>query len=83
MGAEQHDVLAVRASFARWTGVAGDPVAARDQFVELLPACERVVGTEHPDTLTVRADLARWTGEACDQSPLGTSSPSCCPSVNA
>ena len=49
-----------------WTGEAGDPAAARDQFAALLPVLERVSGPEHPDTLTARANLARWTGQAGD-----------------
>jgi hypothetical protein len=42
------------------------PVAARDQYAELLPVRARVSGPEHPDTLTTRANLATWTGEAGD-----------------
>jgi Tetratricopeptide repeat len=65
-GPEHPDTLAARASLAHWTGQAGDPAAARDQFTVLLPVRERVLGPEHPDTLTARASLARWTGEAGD-----------------
>ena len=54
------------ADLADWTGQAGDPAAARDQFAALLPVHERVLGAEHPDTLPVRGNLARWTGEAGD-----------------
>jgi hypothetical protein len=46
--------------------VAGDQAAARDQFAELAPIYQRVLGSEHPDTLTVRGNIARWTGEAGD-----------------
>ena len=53
-------------ALARWTGEAGDPVAARDQFAALLPVRERVLGPEHPRTLTTRANLAYWTGQAGD-----------------
>ena len=52
---------------ACWTGVAGDPAAARDQFAALLPVRERVLGAEHPDTLDVRDNLAGWTGAAGDR----------------
>ena len=58
--------LAARRELAHWTGEAGDPAAARDQFAELLPVLERVLGPEHPDTLAARANLARWTGQAGD-----------------
>ena len=65
-GAERRDTLAARQELASWTGLAGDPAAARDQLAALLPVRERVLGPEHPDTLTTRANLARWTGEAGD-----------------
>ena len=55
LGPEHPDTLAARDSLARWTGEAGDPAGARDQFAALLPVCERVLGPEHPDTLIVRA----------------------------
>ena len=44
----------------------GDAAGARDQFAELLPIRERVLGPEHPDTLTTRRNLASWTGQAED-----------------
>ncbi len=65
-GAEHRGTLNASAELARWTGEAGDPAAARDQYTELLPVFERVLGPEDPDTLTTRASLARWTGEAGD-----------------
>jgi hypothetical protein len=65
-GPEHRDTLAVRLDLAYWTGMAGDPAAARDQYAALLPARERVLGTEHPHTLTARHNLARWTGQAGD-----------------
>jgi hypothetical protein len=37
-----------RAELARWTGEAGDPAGARDQFAALLPVQEQVLGPEHP-----------------------------------
>ena len=49
---------------ARWTGEAGDAVAARDQYAALLPIRERVLGPEHPETLTTRQNLAHWTEQA-------------------
>ena len=68
-GPEHLHTLAVKADLARWTGVAGDAVTARDTLSELLPARERVSGAHHPETLAVRADHARWTGLAGD--PVG------------
>ena len=65
-GPEHPDTLTVRADLAGWTGKAGDPAAARDQFAALLPVRERVSGPEYPDTLDARHELAFWTGEAGD-----------------
>ena len=65
-GPEHPDTLTARQNLAHWTGQAGDPAAARDQFAGLLPVRERVLGPEHPDTLTTRANLAAWTGQAGD-----------------
>ncbi|MBB6351263.1 hypothetical protein FHU36_007846 [Nonomuraea muscovyensis] len=66
LGLEHPHILSVRCALARWTGQAGNPVAARDQLTALLPVAERVLGTEHTETLTARHDLAHWTGEAGD-----------------
>ena len=65
-GAEHPDTLATRDNLARWTGEAGDAAGARDQYAELLPVLERVLGPEHLDALTARRDAALWTGEAGD-----------------
>jgi hypothetical protein len=65
-GPEHPDTLAARHDLAYWTGEAGDPAAARDQFAALLPVRERVLGAEHPDTLLTRSNLATWTGAAGD-----------------
>ena len=64
LGPEHPDTLAPRHNLARWTGEAGDPAAARDQFAALLPVRERVSGPEHPDTLATRDQLAAWTKAA-------------------
>ena len=56
----------MRHNLARWTGEAGDPAGARDQFAALLPIREQVLGAEHPDTLNTRMGLASWTGRAGD-----------------
>ena len=66
LGPTHPDTLTARASLARFTGEAGDPAAARDQYTALLPIREEVSGPTHPDTLTARADLARFTGMAGD-----------------
>jgi hypothetical protein len=65
-GAEHLNTLAARAELAYWTGRAGDPAAARDQYAALLPVEMRVLGAEHPETLTARSKLARWTMTAGD-----------------
>ena len=50
---------------ARWdSGEEVDPARARDQFAELVPVFEQVLGKEHPDSLAARASLAHWIKEA-------------------
>src|SRR5258707_315953 len=66
LGAEHVNTLTACAELAFWTGCAGDPASARDQYAALLPVRERVLGAELPSTLTTRADLADWTGAAGD-----------------
>ena len=65
-GPEHPATLAARADLAEFTGYAGDPLAARDQFAELLPVMERVHGAEHPHTVITRSGRAHWTGESGD-----------------
>ena len=65
-GSEHNRTLTARHELARWTGEAGDPAAARDQYAVLLPVLERVLGADHPDTLTARGNLATWTRAAGD-----------------
>jgi Tetratricopeptide repeat len=65
-GAEHPDTLRARANLARWTGDAGDPVAARDELATLLSVEEGALGPEDPNTLITRHILARWTGMAGD-----------------
>ena len=51
-GPENPQTLAARVSLARWTGEAGDPAGARDQFADLLPitrAGPRRRAPGHPD----------------------------------
>jgi hypothetical protein len=49
---------------AYWTGEAGDPAAARDQSIALLPVREQVLSAEHPSTLAAHAGLAYWSAQA-------------------
>ena len=44
----------------------GDAAGARDQFADLLPVYERILGPGHPETLYIRHSVARWTGQAGD-----------------
>ena len=64
LGAEHPDALATQHQLARWTGEAGDPAAARDQYAGLLPVYERVLGQEHPYTQSTRANRAYWSVRA-------------------
>ena len=65
LGAEDRRTLTARARLATMTGEAGNLAAARDQFADLLPVLERVLGdNEHPAILTAHSNLAHWTAEA-------------------
>ncbi len=55
--------LTARANLAYFTDVAGEPAAARDQYIDLLATIDDVLGPRHPDTLAARAGLARFTGQ--------------------
>ncbi len=79
LGPEHPDTLAARGNLARWTGQAGDPAGARDQYAALLPVHERVLGPEHPDTLAARGNLAAGPGRRGTRPGPGTSTPRCCP----
>ncbi len=61
LGPDHRVTLGARANPALWTGRAGDPAGARDQYAALLPVDERVLGPDHPHTLTARASLTYWT----------------------
>jgi hypothetical protein len=63
-GPKDPNTLAAGVNLAYWTGEAGDPAGARDQYAALLPVHERVSGPEHPSTLATRANLASWTERA-------------------
>ncbi|MEU7143855.1 tetratricopeptide repeat protein [Nocardia sp. NPDC046473] len=57
---EHPDVLAARDRFARWTGEAGEPFAARAMFAGLVEDCTAMFGRDHPLTLLPRVQLANW-----------------------
>ena len=65
-GPEHPETLTARHNLAVWTGVAGDPAAARDQLAALVPIREQAQGPEHEGTLSSRNQLTRWTGDAGD-----------------
>ena len=48
------------------TGKAGDPVAARDFYVQMLAAIQQEPDAAEEDILIIGNFLARWTGEAGD-----------------
>jgi hypothetical protein len=56
--------LVTRAISAEFTGEAGDPAGARDQFAALLPIRRRVLGAKHPYTAATRDNLALWKRKA-------------------
>jgi hypothetical protein len=60
------DLLAldVRHSLAYWTGQAGDPTAARDQYAALLPDQVRIAGPDSTIALRTYAEVLRWTSRA-------------------
>jgi tetratricopeptide (TPR) repeat protein len=58
------DMLVARLGLATQIGHAGNAAQARDMLTELLPACERILGSEHPETLACRSNLAAFTGQA-------------------
>ncbi|OHV05264.1 hypothetical protein BKN37_06280 [Mycobacterium talmoniae] len=63
---EDPAVLTARSYLAYYTGTAGDPAAARDQYSNLLPLRRKVSGLTHRDTWSDLVALARFTGEAGD-----------------
>ncbi len=63
-GAQNPETLKARLQLARWTGEAGDPEAAREQFEKLVPVLDRAFGPRADETLNARASLAGWTGQA-------------------
>ncbi|MFI1586145.1 hypothetical protein [Embleya sp. NPDC020630] len=55
-----------RVKHAYWTGMAGDPAAARDLYAKLVPYMISLHGPRHNDTVDAHIELARWAGEAGD-----------------
>ena len=66
LGPDHPSTLSARHELARWTGEAGNPVSARDQFAALLPIRERVLGPDTRWTLATRRNLDYWTDKAAD-----------------
>ncbi len=66
LGDEHPQALAARHHLADWTGNAGDPAAARDLYITLLPILDRILGPDHPDVLASHNNFAHWTGKAGD-----------------
>jgi hypothetical protein len=56
--------LRIRSGLAQWTGEAGEPGGARDQYAALIPDLERVLGPDHPNTQADSRALFRWSQEA-------------------
>jgi hypothetical protein len=65
-GPPHPQTFTARHDLAVWTGVAGDPEAARDQLAALLLDRRQIQGPEHTETLSTRNQLTRWTGDAGD-----------------
>jgi hypothetical protein len=72
LGTQHPDTLAERVGLARWTGEAGDPAGAREQYAALVPIIERVLGIQHPGTQDARARLAYWAAQAEAENPSDT-----------
>ena len=68
-GPKHPATLNTRLNLAGWTGEAGDPAGARDQYRALLLVCERVLGPEHPATLNARLNVAYWTASRHGEHP--------------
>jgi hypothetical protein len=68
---EHPSTLEARGNLAYWTGQAGDPAGARDQFASLLPVDERALGPQHPETRAVRNNLAHLNKMAGDSGTSG------------
>ena len=66
LGLDHPETLDAHYQHARFTGMAGDPAAARDLLAANVSWTERVLAVEHPDSLIHHLELAHWTGEAGD-----------------
>ncbi|MEO6501579.1 MAG: hypothetical protein ABIQ09_06675, partial [Jatrophihabitantaceae bacterium] len=65
-GPDDRETLDARYGLAWFTGAAGDPVSARDQFDMLVADRVRVCGPDDRETLDARYGLAWFTGQAGD-----------------
>jgi hypothetical protein len=68
LGKADSAVLRIRAIIAESTGLSGEPHAALQLFLALLPEQIEALGNDHADTLKVRNNVAHWTGECGDAS---------------
>ena len=57
-GERDEETLEARAKLAVWTGLSGDPIAARDMLARLHAIRAEVSGPDHPRTLVMAAKLA-------------------------
>jgi hypothetical protein len=64
LGSDSPDWLCARAKLAEYTGKAGNPVGARDEYAALLPDFIKVHGPEDKVTRSVRRSLHHWASEA-------------------
>jgi TPR repeat protein/energy-coupling factor transporter ATP-binding protein EcfA2 len=66
LGPDHPDTLEAREKLARFTGLAGGPAEARDQYAEVMPALEELWGPTDRRTLDVKNAEAYFIGWAGD-----------------
>jgi hypothetical protein len=79
-----HRTLSLRGESAHWTGEAGDPAGARDQYAALQPIFERALGLINPTrsesgrtSVTGPADADDHAGAAGSSYPLFNTGVTC------
>ena len=60
LSSDRPEDLRARAKLAEYTGKAGNPAGARDQYATLLPIVQRVYGPEDKETLDAWGNLYHW-----------------------
>jgi hypothetical protein len=60
MGVEHPETLDARANAADFIGLAGDPLAARNLFSDIIQVSARVLGMSHPQTQRCVAAQSLW-----------------------